>query len=65
VAKSTDPHCKKSNDQNQCISCYQGYVAIRGKCLDQNPLCKGIDSNTGGCTGCWPGYALENSNCVL
>lgn len=40
VAVSSDPNCKKVDGNNQCLVCYPGYVAIKGKCLDQNPLCK-------------------------
>lgn len=33
--------------------------------MDQNPLCKTLDMNNGGCTSCWQGYVLANQNCVL
>lgn len=64
IAKSHDPFCKKTDAQNACLVCYSGYLPIRGKCVEQNPLCKKVDLNNGGCTDCWSGYALADSNCV-
>lgn len=33
--------------------------------MDQNPLCKTVDINSGGCTSCWQGYVINGQNCVL
>ncbi len=47
------------------MSCYQGYIPVKGKCTNQNPLCKKVDMNSGGCLSCWPGYSLtEDANCI-
>lgn len=40
-------------------------MVVGGKCQVQNPLCKTLDVNTGGCLSCWPGYTLANSNCIV
>jgi hypothetical protein len=65
ISKQQDSNCKKFDGQNNCILCYSGYIPIKGKCSEQNPLCKNIDFNNGGCTGCWSGYSLVNSSCIL
>jgi hypothetical protein len=66
ISQTQDPNCKKTNTQNDCLDCYHGYIVIKGKCIAQNPLCKGLDKNTGGCTSCWPGYTLTpDANCSL
>lgn len=59
VSKTADPFCKKVDQSGKCAFCFQGYISIKGKCTQQNPLCKSIDKDTGGCTSCWPGYSLE------
>lgn len=64
IAKSQDPNCRKY-ENNYCVSCYQGFVAINGKCMQQNPLCKSLDMNNGGCLSCWPGYTISDNTCVL
>lgn len=38
---------------------------MRGKCQEQNPLCKSTDLNTGGCMTCWSGYTLSGNECII
>lgn len=42
-----------------------GYLVLNGKCTMQNPQCRTVDLNSGGCQSCWPGYTLVNSNCLI
>ncbi len=35
-----------------------------GICKQVNPLCDEYDAN-GNCISCWPGYAVDNGNCVM
>lgn len=36
-----------------------------GKCIRFNPLCATINTQNGRCTGCYPGYILNNGNCSV
>lgn len=65
IAVSQDKNCKRldNNYKNYCVECYQGFLAINGKCAIKNPVCKDIDQSNA-CTSCWPGYVLDSSTCV-
>ena len=64
---SKDKNCKRfdTTNQNYCLECYAGFLIIGGKCLNQNPLCKTIDMNTGACLSCWQGYVISGQNCII
>ena len=48
------------------MNCSKGFYFNRQrKCESIDPLCKGFDENIGGCTSCYPGFALVNNQCII
>lgn len=33
--------------------------------MQANPLCKTIDPTSGFCTACYPGYIINNNECII
>jgi hypothetical protein len=60
-----DVNCQ-TNDNGVCRKCYSQYfLNPSGKCIQNNPLCKTSDQNTGGCLSCYPGYTINSGACVI
>lgn len=66
IIRQQSPNCSRY-DNNVCVECSQSYYRTpQGLCLPRNPQCKTVDAQDGSiCTSCYPGYELQNSNCIL
>ncbi len=61
----SDPNCKTFNG-SVCVECSKGAVFNPFKvCIIVDPSCFTYNSDNGACTGCYPGFALSGSICVL
>lgn len=62
---NADPYCIKI-DGTKCLECNKGYfIANNGVCTQVDILCKTYSLENGFCTGCYTGYVLSNSKCIL
>lgn len=63
ISQASDANCRVYKGQ-QCSECYQGFYYNQGErtCKRVNPLCKSSNPQSGACTGCYPGYSLNNLN---
>lgn len=49
-----------------CVKCSWGsFLNSKGKCQQANPLCKTFDQTNGKCLSCYPGFEVEEGNCVI
>jgi hypothetical protein len=59
-----DPNCAEFKGST-CTKCSKGYIFLsNGFCGSVSPNCKAYDGQTGACTDCFLGYALDNGRCV-
>lgn len=64
TAETIETNCK-SYVNNECTECSKGYVLRGSNCIQVSPLCRTFNENTGFCTSCYAGYALQDGVCNL
>jgi proprotein convertase subtilisin/kexin type 5 len=50
---------------NVCVQCAQSFYMLNNLCVAQNPQCKDINTTTGVCISCYPGYTLQAGTCTI
>lgn len=60
---SNDPNCI-SIKNGTCVLCSNRFYFAASKCEPVNPNCKSFSMSNGSCTDCYPGFMLNDGNCM-